>query len=198
MNPYEWYAQNVAGESVPASSFSLPNIELSTNMWPTLYYRWPPPQWTAFDHTWPVSFRWTHMSDLSQDVVGKRIPSSIFSLSSIELSTIRDLRRLWNLSPMLPHLSSGRLSRRQPVSSSSYIMQIILIMLLQCVSIFLFFRFGVYIPKFLREITQDSSGAVTFLLMPSLNIQLWWQIMMFEKLTRKKSEGKRLETDNTS
>ena len=73
--------------------------------------------------------------NLPRYVVGKSIPATNVRIPNIELSTIRDLRaavrhepseqlstirdlrRLWNLSPMLLHLSRGRLPRRQPVSS---------------------------------------------------------------------------------
>ena len=140
---------------------------------------------STFSSNFP--FRWSHMGDfprrnLPQNVVGNSFPTSGNpSHPSIELSTtlclpasvchhpssewfstLCDLRRLWNLPPMLSHLSSGRLSRRQPVSSLSSYFTLLIGSKLQPVSLFLIFRFGVYIPKFLREITQDSSGVVNF------------------------------------
>ena len=66
-----------------------------------------------------------------------------------QLPTLRDLRWLRNLSPVLPHMSSGGLPRGQPVSSEVNVVQNIW----SC-----FYRFGVYIPKFMREIIEDSTG----------------------------------------
>ena len=130
-------------------------VEIFGWVWQLLFASSSP----VFDHMWHI-FRWFRSSDWPENVVGNRISASGDCFPNIELSALCDLRRLWNLSPMLPHLPCGGLSWRQPVSflSSLKFIRIMLPIGSMLQHVFLSFRFGVYIPKFLREITQDSAG----------------------------------------